>query len=86
MGKEELNINYFVADDLMKSEGVDKTRSLVFSLDTMESYLVTKRRRYLENIPINSFLIKLQLPGRTTNNLYIKDTYRMTNFSHCSSE
>ena len=65
--RNSIDINYFVADDLMKSEGVDKARGLVFSLDTMQSYLVTKRRRHLENIPINSFLIKLHQPGRTTN-------------------
>ena len=62
------------SQDTLKSEGVDKARGLVFSLDTMQSYLVTKRRRHLENIPINSFLIKLHQPGRITNNLYIKDS------------
>ena len=45
---------------------MDKARGLVFSLDTMQSYLITKRRRHLENIPVNSFLIKLHQPGEKT--------------------
>ena len=45
------------SQDILKSEGVDKARGLVFSLDTMQSYFITKKMRHLENIPINSFLI-----------------------------
>ena len=49
--------------EVFRSEGVDKTRGLMFSVDTMQSFFITKKKRYLENIPINSFMIKLHQPG-----------------------
>ena len=49
--------------EIFKSEGVDKTRGLMFSLDTMQSLFITKKKRHLENIPVNSFMIKLHQPG-----------------------
>ena len=44
------------SDDILKSQGVDKDSGLLFSIDTMQSSLVTKKIRHLENIPVNSFL------------------------------
>ena len=49
--------------DTLKSAGVDYDSGLVFSLDTMQSYLITKRKRNFEHQPVNSFWIKLHQPG-----------------------
>ena len=49
--------------DTLKSAGVDYDSGLVFSLDTMQSYLITKRKRNNEHQPVNSFWIKLHQPG-----------------------
>ena len=48
---------------ILKSEGIDKDNGLVFSVDTMQSYFITKKERVLENMAINSFLVKLHQPG-----------------------
>lgn len=50
-------------DDILKSVGVDTDSGFIFSLDTMQSYMITKKQRHLEHIPINSFLIKVHPPG-----------------------
>ena len=47
----------------LKSAGIDKESGLLFSLDTMQSYFITKKERFLENLPVNSFMIKLHQPG-----------------------
>ena len=50
-------------EDTLKSEGVDTDSGLLFSLDTMQSYFITKKERHAENVPINSFLVKVHKPG-----------------------
>ena len=49
--------------ETLKSTGVDYDSGLIFSLDTMQSYLITKRVRNMEHRPVNSFWIKLHQPG-----------------------
>ena len=49
--------------NILKSEGVDMDSGLLFSVDTMQSYFITKKQRLAENLPINSFLIKVHQPG-----------------------
>ena len=50
-------------EDILKSKGVDTDNGFLFSLDTMQSYFITKRRRWPHNIPVNSFLIKVHQAG-----------------------
>ena len=46
-----------------KSEGVDTDSGFVFSLDTMQSYLITKKNRLEEQDSVNTFRIKVHKPG-----------------------
>ena len=51
-------------EDILKSEGIDKEGGFVFSLDTMQSYLITKRKRnYKTQGYFNSFWMKVHKPG-----------------------
>ena len=45
------------------SEGVDIDSGFVFSLDTMQSYLITKKDRLAEQDSVNTFRIKVHKPG-----------------------
>ena len=45
------------------SEGVDIEGGFVFSLDTMQSYLITKKARLKEQDSVNTFRIKVHKPG-----------------------
>ena len=50
--------------DVLKSEGIDKEGGFVFSLDTMQSYFITKRKRDTPPLPyFNSFWMKVHKPG-----------------------
>ena len=49
--------------ETLRSTGVDYDSGLMFSLDTMQSYLITKRERSSSHEPVNSFWIKLHQPG-----------------------
>ena len=46
-----------------RSEGVDVDSGFVFSLDTMQSYLITKKDRLAEQDSVNTFRIKVHKPG-----------------------
>ena len=47
----------------LMSEGVDIDSGFVFSLDTMQSYLITKKDRLAEQDSVNTFKIKVHKPG-----------------------
>ena len=47
----------------LMSEGVDIDSGFVFSLDTMQSYLITKKARIEEQDSVNTFRIKVHKPG-----------------------
>ena len=46
-----------------RSEGVDIDSGFVFSLDTLQSYLITKKARLEEQDSVNTFRIKVHKPG-----------------------
>ena len=46
-----------------RSEGVDVDSGFLFSLDTMQSYLITKKERIAEQDSVNTFRIKVHKPG-----------------------
>ena len=62
--KETFNPHEAKTKEVLKSEGIDKEGGLVFSLDTMQSYLITKRKRETSIMGhLNSFWIKVHKPG-----------------------